>query len=146
MPHDITHFAVDADDLPRAQRFHERAFGWRFEQWAPRLVPDQDRPDPEAGGPRVAATSVDRAKPAIHLHFKTGHRDWPRRVGIYSAASAGCKPARCSRIRQLRGPHLRTRAWWSARSSSAVTAAVSPRSFPQSSTGRFEVISVLARS
>jgi Acyltransferase family len=49
-------------------------------------------------------------------------------------------------VRQLRGPHLSTCAWWSKRSSRAVTAAVSPRSFPQSSTGRFDVSSVEARS
>jgi hypothetical protein len=49
-------------------------------------------------------------------------------------------------VRQLRGPHLRMCAWWRSRSRSAVTAAVSPRSLPQSSTGRFEVRSVLARS
>ena len=52
----------------------------------------------------------------------------------------------CSRVRQLLGPHVRTWAWWSRRSSIAVTAAVSPRSLPQSSTGRFEVSSVEARS
>ena len=49
-------------------------------------------------------------------------------------------------VRQLRGPHLSTCAWWSSRSSSAVTAAVSLSSLPQSSTGRFDVKSVDARS
>ena len=52
----------------------------------------------------------------------------------------------CSFVRQLRGPHLRMCAWWSSRSRSAVTAAVSPRSLPQSSTGRFDVSIVEARS
>jgi hypothetical protein len=45
-----------------------------------------------------------------------------------------------SRVRQLRGPQVRTCAWWRRRSRRAVTAAVSPRSLPQSSTGRFDVI------
>ena len=49
-------------------------------------------------------------------------------------------------MRKIRGPHLRMRAWWRSRSSMAETAALSPRSFPQSSTGRFEVRMVLARS
>jgi hypothetical protein len=49
-------------------------------------------------------------------------------------------------VRQLRGPHLRTCPWCRRRSSMAETAALSPSSFPQSSTGLFEVISVLARS
>src|SRR3984957_14984820 len=43
-------------------------------------------------------------------------------------------------VRQLRGPHLRTCPWCRRRSSMAETAALSPSSFPQSSTGLFEVI------
>jgi hypothetical protein len=39
-----------------------------------------------------------------------------------------------------------TWAWWTRRSSIAVTAAVSPRSFPPSSTGRFEVKAVIVRT
>ena len=49
-------------------------------------------------------------------------------------------------VRQLRGPHLRTCPWCRRRSSMAETAALSPSSFPQSSTGLLDVISVLARS
>jgi hypothetical protein len=49
-------------------------------------------------------------------------------------------------VLQLRGPHLRTWPWCRRRSSMAETAALSPSSFPQSSTGLFDVISVLARS
>ena len=49
-------------------------------------------------------------------------------------------------VRQLRGPHLSTCPWCSNRSSMAETAALSPSNFPQSSTGRFDVSSVLARS
>src|SRR5262249_60317452 len=39
-------------------------------------------------------------------------------------------------VRQLRGPHLSTCPWWSRRSSMALTAATSPSSLPQSSTGQ----------
>jgi len=49
-------------------------------------------------------------------------------------------------VRQLRGPHFSTCPWCRSRSSIALTAAVSPSSLPQSSTGRLEVSSVLARS
>jgi len=31
----IAHFAINADDVDRAQRFYERVFGWRFEAWGP---------------------------------------------------------------------------------------------------------------
>jgi hypothetical protein len=49
-------------------------------------------------------------------------------------------------VRQLRGPHLSTWPWCNSRSSMELTAAVSPSSLPQSSTGRLEVSRVLARS
>jgi len=49
-------------------------------------------------------------------------------------------------VRQLLGPHLSTWPWCSRRSSMALTAATSASSFPQSSTGRLDVSSVLARS
>ena len=31
----VRHFAINADDLPRARRFYEKVFGWRFEPWGP---------------------------------------------------------------------------------------------------------------
>jgi uncharacterized protein len=31
----VAHFAINADDLPRARRFYEQVFGWRFEAWGP---------------------------------------------------------------------------------------------------------------
>jgi len=27
----VQHFAINADDIPRARRFYERVFGWRFD-------------------------------------------------------------------------------------------------------------------
>jgi hypothetical protein len=35
MPTNIRHFAINADDVPRARRFYERVFGWKFEPWGP---------------------------------------------------------------------------------------------------------------
>ncbi|HEY0781354.1 MAG TPA: VOC family protein, partial [Thermoanaerobaculia bacterium] len=31
----VAHFAINADDVPRARRFYERVFGWGFEAWGP---------------------------------------------------------------------------------------------------------------
>ena len=31
----VAHFAINADDVPRAKRFYERVFGWRFSAWGP---------------------------------------------------------------------------------------------------------------
>src|SRR5208337_214857 len=89
-------------------------------------------------------TSVITSKAANGYHFKTGQRSG--RPGLrlfYPAASCGGKSVL---VRQLRGPHLSTWPWCSKRSSIALTAAASPSSLPQSSTGRFEVSMVLARS
>ena len=111
----------------------------------------------QVGGKVFSPPNWLKSIASVHLggHLKTGH-SWtvqnrpsgawrPRRVSLPRSGH----PLRKSvwiLVRQLRGPHLRTWAWWSRRSSSAVTAAVSPRSLPQSSTGRFEVSSVEARS
>jgi predicted enzyme related to lactoylglutathione lyase len=35
MPNNIGHFAIEADNLPRARRFYEAVFGWRFTPWGP---------------------------------------------------------------------------------------------------------------
>jgi predicted enzyme related to lactoylglutathione lyase len=34
-PANVKHVAINADDVPRARRFYERVFGWRFEPWGP---------------------------------------------------------------------------------------------------------------
>jgi predicted enzyme related to lactoylglutathione lyase len=31
----VAHFAINADDLPRARRFYENVFGWKFSAWGP---------------------------------------------------------------------------------------------------------------
>ena len=95
------------------------------------LCPTTDRP----------YASVDTSNPAIDRHFKTGHYGRRAETGFTCGGGRGAEVG-WTLVRQLRGPHLRTWAWCSSRSSSAVTAAVSPSSLPQSSTGRFEVRSV----
>ena len=35
MPATFRHFAINADDVPRAKRFYEEVFGWKFEPWGP---------------------------------------------------------------------------------------------------------------
>jgi hypothetical protein len=52
-PAQIKHFAINADDVPRARRFYERVFGWRFEPWGPpnflQIFPGPDN-DPDVRG------------------------------------------------------------------------------------------------
>ena len=31
----VAHFAINADNLPRARRFYEEVFGWQFQAWGP---------------------------------------------------------------------------------------------------------------
>ncbi len=31
----VRHFAINADDLPRAQKFYSQVFGWQFNAWGP---------------------------------------------------------------------------------------------------------------
>ena len=31
----LRHFAINADDLPRARRFYEAVFGWTYRPWGP---------------------------------------------------------------------------------------------------------------
>ena len=35
MPNDLSFFAINADDVPRARKFYEAVFGWSFEPWGP---------------------------------------------------------------------------------------------------------------
>jgi len=35
MPTTLRHFAINADDVPRARAFYECVFGWRFTPWGP---------------------------------------------------------------------------------------------------------------
>ena len=35
MANDVSFFAINADDVPRARTFYETVFGWTFEPWGP---------------------------------------------------------------------------------------------------------------
>jgi predicted enzyme related to lactoylglutathione lyase len=35
MPAKLRHFAINADDVPRAKAFYEGVFGWTFDPWGP---------------------------------------------------------------------------------------------------------------
>ena len=35
MLNNLSFFAINADDVPRARRFYETVFGWSFEPWGP---------------------------------------------------------------------------------------------------------------
>ena len=35
MPNNLSRFAINADDVPRARDFYQKVFGWTFEPWGP---------------------------------------------------------------------------------------------------------------
>ncbi len=35
MPNNLSHFAINADDVDRARTFYEKVFNWKFEPWGP---------------------------------------------------------------------------------------------------------------
>ena len=35
MPNDVSFFAINADDVPRARQFYSAVFNWKFEPWGP---------------------------------------------------------------------------------------------------------------
>ena len=66
----LRHFAINADDVPRAKRFYEAVFGWTFTPWGP---PDffQTR---DAGGSLMGALQGRRSiggqtMPGMELTF-----------------------------------------------------------------------------
>ncbi|HET6327035.1 MAG TPA: VOC family protein [Planctomycetaceae bacterium] len=53
MSNNLVFFAVHAEDVPRAQRFYEKAFGWKFQPWGPPgflIIETGDKKDPGITG------------------------------------------------------------------------------------------------
>jgi predicted enzyme related to lactoylglutathione lyase len=53
MANNLQFFAVHADNLPRARRFYENVFGWKFQPWGPPdffLISTGTKDDPGIGG------------------------------------------------------------------------------------------------
>jgi predicted enzyme related to lactoylglutathione lyase len=52
-PNTLAHFAINADDIERAQRFYSQVFGWQFEAWGPPgfyMIKTKDGKDPGCFG------------------------------------------------------------------------------------------------
>ncbi len=53
MPNNLQSFGITVDDVPRARRFYEQVFAWRFEPWGPPdfyLIHAGDERDPGVQG------------------------------------------------------------------------------------------------
>jgi uncharacterized protein len=61
MPH-LAHFAINADDLPRARRFYEAVFGWTFSAWGP---PGFFQIDMGAAPPQPPMGALQQRRPLV---------------------------------------------------------------------------------
>jgi len=54
MPTNLSHFAINADDVDRARRFYEKVFNWTFQPWGPPGFFQISHPDGSLTGVRGA--------------------------------------------------------------------------------------------
>lgn len=63
----LAHFAINADDLPRARAFYEGVFGWKFQAWGPPgffqidMGPSTTAPAPVMGALQQRRTLIEGA-------------------------------------------------------------------------------------
>ncbi|MBL8770870.1 MAG: VOC family protein [Phenylobacterium sp.] len=70
MPGGLRHFAINADDVPRARRFYETVFGWSFAPWGPPDFFSAETPTPGLRGAVQGRRSVGgQAMPGIEVTF-----------------------------------------------------------------------------
>jgi predicted enzyme related to lactoylglutathione lyase len=75
MPNNIKHFAIHADDIPRARAFYEKAFGWRFKPWGPPgfyLIQTGTDEDPGVQGALQGRREVVPGKPMFGFECSLG--------------------------------------------------------------------------
>lgn len=78
MANNLKHFAINADDLPRARRFYERVFGWRFEPWGPPgfyLIATGTEQEPGVQGALQGRRELVPGKPMIGFECTIGVDD-----------------------------------------------------------------------
>ena len=70
MPNNVKHFAINADDVPRARAFYEKAFGWQFTPWGPPgfyLIRTGTKDDPGVHGALQGRREIVAGKPMFGL-------------------------------------------------------------------------------
>ena len=60
----VAHFAINAGDIPRAQRFYQNVFGWKFTPYGPPgFFMIENKPSGELRGPFRGAAKSSKASP-----------------------------------------------------------------------------------
>lgn len=75
MANNLRHFSINADDVPRARIFYERAFGWRFEPWGPPnfyLIKTGAEDDPGLEGSLQGRREIVSGKPMFGFECTLG--------------------------------------------------------------------------
>ncbi len=75
MPNNVKHFSINADDVPRARRFYEKAFGWKFEPWGPPnfyLIKTGTDEEPGLGGALQGRREIVAGKPMFGFECTLG--------------------------------------------------------------------------
>ena len=75
MPSNLKHFAIHADDVVRARKFYEQAFGWQFTAWGPPgffLIKTGTDADPGVQGALQGRREVVAGKPMFGFECTLG--------------------------------------------------------------------------
>lgn len=75
MPNNLRHFAVHADDVERARKFYEQAFGWQFTAWGPPgffLIKTGIEEDPGVQGALQGRREIVAGKPMFGFECTLG--------------------------------------------------------------------------
>jgi predicted enzyme related to lactoylglutathione lyase len=78
MPTNLKHFAIHADDVERAKKFYENAFGWKFTSWGPPdfyLIQTGPDEDPGVHGALQGRREVVAGKPMYGFECTLGVTD-----------------------------------------------------------------------
>ena len=71
----VEHFSINADDVPRARKFYEGAFGWRFTPWGPPgfyLIKTGTNEDPGVEGALQGRREIVKGKPIFGFECSLG--------------------------------------------------------------------------
>ena len=75
MPNNVKHFSINADDVPRARKFYESAFGWQFTPWGPPgfyLIKTGTDDDPGLEGALQGRRQIVEGKPMYGFECSLG--------------------------------------------------------------------------
>jgi len=75
MPNNVKHFSINADDVPRARSFYEKAFGWQFTPWGSPgfyLIRTGTKDDPGLHGALQGRREIVAGKPMFGFECTIG--------------------------------------------------------------------------